>query len=142
MGLTLMIGQISAIFSSLSSDAAAHMSEEVSNAGQVVPRAMFWSYIINGLMGLVFLITFLFAIENVQDAITDPSGYPFLYVFRTVMPNSGVNTLTAGVLLLLVVSNISYNASTARQTFAFARDKGLPFGGWISKVSLSHLFEV
>ena len=46
----------------------------------------------------------------------------------------GVNALTILVLILEVASNISFNASTSRQTFAFARDKGLPFPRWISAV--------
>lgn len=40
MGLALMIGQISAVGFLGASDAAAHMSEEVKDAGLSVPRAM------------------------------------------------------------------------------------------------------
>jgi amino acid transporter len=111
------------------------MSEEVSLAGRYVPISIFWSYVGNGLMAIVFLATYLFAIDNVDNALADPSGYPFIYVFRTALPNSGVNALTILVLLIVIAANISFNASTARQTFAFARDHGLPFSKWISHVS-------
>lgn len=116
------------------------MSEEVKEAGITVPRAMVGSYALNGLMGLVFLVTYLFCIPSVNDALNDPSGYPFLYVFQQAMPAGGVNALTALVLVLLVAGNISVNASTSRQTFAFARDNGLPFAKWISHVGLYFLF--
>jgi amino acid transporter len=134
MGLSLMVGQITAIYSLLGSDATAHMAEEVRDAGRYVPISIFWSYAGNGIMAIVFLITYLFSIESVDDALADPSGYPFIYVFRTAVSTSGVNGLTILVLIIVIAANISFNASTARQTFAFARDKGLPFSKWIGHV--------
>lgn len=113
------------------------MAEEVRDAGRYVPISIFWSYVGNGILAIIFLVTYLFAIDNIDNALDDPSGYPFIYVFRTAMPNSGVNALTILVLILVIAANISYNASTARQTFAFARDKGLPFSNWISHVDAS-----
>lgn len=50
MGLALMIGQITAVQGLASSDSAAHMSEEVKDAGLTVPRAMIWTFWINGIM--------------------------------------------------------------------------------------------
>jgi amino acid transporter len=91
----------------------------------------------NGVMAIIFLITYLFSIESVTDALDDPSGYPFIYVFKTAMSNQGVTALTIIVLIIVIAANISWNASTARQTFAFARDNGLPFSKWISHVNTS-----
>ncbi|EEA19151.1 GABA permease, putative [Talaromyces marneffei ATCC 18224] len=134
MGLSVMIGQISAIYASLSSDATAHMSEEVQDAGRNVPIAIAWGYFSNGLMAIVLLIAYLFAIPSVEDALNDNTGFPFLYVFQNAVSEAGLNGLTAIILLPVIFSNIFFNASTSRQTFAFARDKGLPFSKWISKV--------
>jgi amino acid transporter len=110
------------------------MAEEVRDAGRYVPISLFWSYIGNGVVAIIFLITYLFSIASVEDALNDPSGYPFLYVFQSAVSTSGVNALTSILLILVIAANISFNASTARQTFAFARDNGLPFSKWISKV--------
>lgn len=52
----------------------------------------------------------------------DPSGYPFIWVLRQSVPVSGINGLTILLLIIVIVSNISFNASTSRQTYAFARD--------------------
>ena len=116
------------------SDATAHMSEEVRDAGRYVPISLFWSYIGNGAMAIILLITYLFSIDSIENALDDPSGYPFIYVFKSAVSTSGVNALTILVLILIIAANISFNASTARQTFAFARDNGLPFSKWLSKV--------
>lgn len=110
------------------------MSEEVRNAGRYVPAAIFWSYVVNGTMAIIFLVTYLFAIDSVDNALNDPSGYPFIYVFREAVSTPGVNALTILVLVIVIAGNISFNTSTARQTFAFARDNGLPFSKWISHV--------
>ena len=110
------------------------MAEETKDAGRSVPMAMFWSFILNGILGIILLITYLFCIQSIEDALNDPSTYPFLYVFRNAVSTSGVNALTILLLILVIASNISFNASTARQTFAFARDRGLPFARWISHV--------
>ncbi|KAH7381576.1 putative GABA permease [Pyrenochaeta sp. MPI-SDFR-AT-0127] len=134
MGLSLMVGQVSAIYSILGSDATAHMAEEVRDASRYVPISLFWSYFGNSLMAIVFLVGFLFAMPDVEAAIKHPTGYPFLYVFQSAVRPSGVNALTIIVLLLISAANINFGASTARQTFAFARDRGLPFSDWIAKV--------
>jgi len=85
-------------------------------------------------MAIILLITYLFSIASVDDALNDPSGYPFIYVFGTALNKAGVNGLTIMILILVIAANISWNASTARQTFAFARDNGLPFSKWIGHV--------
>lgn len=110
------------------------MSEEVRNAGRNVPWAILWSSFGNGILGIILIVTYVFAIPSVEAALDDPSGFPFLHVFRAALSVAGVNVLTALILFLVTVSNISFNASTARQTFAFARDNGLPFARWISHV--------
>jgi amino acid transporter len=110
------------------------MAEEVRDAGRYVPISIFWSYFGNGIMAIIFLLTYLFSIASVEEALHDPTGYPFLYVFKSAVNTAGVNALTSLLLILVIAANISFNASTARQTFAFARDKGLPFSNWIGAV--------
>lgn len=126
----------SSLMTRAGSDAAAHMSEEVSDAGLSVPRAMMWTFYVNGSTGLIFLVSLLFAFPSVDDALNDPTGYPFLYVFHVAMPNTnvGTNILTIIALLVLIVGNISFTASSARQAWAFSRDRGLPLSRWISKM--------
>lgn len=110
------------------------MAEEVADAGLNVPNAMVWSYVLNGILAMILLVTYLFALPNVDDALNDPTYFPFIYVFRLALPTSGVNALTIMIFLLVVAANIDYNASTSRQTWSFARDKGFPFHAWIAHV--------
>ncbi|KAF2808667.1 GABA permease-like protein [Mytilinidion resinicola] len=122
MGLSLMVGQISAIYACICSNAAAYMSEEIKYAGMTVPRAIVSAYLLNGALGLVFLIS-------------NPTYYPHIWVFRQAVSSGSVAALNVILTVLIFAGTVSFNLSTSRQTWAFARDHGLPFSAWIGHVS-------
>ncbi|KKY21609.1 putative amino acid permease [Phaeomoniella chlamydospora] len=136
MGLTTLIGQVSAIFIVLGSDSVAHMSEEVEDAGIIVPKAMIWSFLLNIPFTFIILLMICFCIGNITDALSSVTGFPFIYIFQNATQSaSGTTALTVLVLILIIMITISALASTSRQTFAFARDGGLPFPQWVGAVS-------
>ena len=111
------------------------MSEETKNASIIVPRCMLWSYILNGSMGFVMLITYCYCLTDVHAALNSKSGFPYIYVFQTGTGSTGGAVgLTSVILILGIAGATSFFASTSRQTFAFARDKGLPGYKWIGTV--------
>jgi choline transport protein len=116
------------------------MSEEVLDAGVSVPRAMMWSLAINGTMGLIFVFTLAFSIPSVTEALDDPSGYAFMWIFRTALsPDSAAgNILTTAVVFVLMAGNLAYTAVSARQIWSFARDEGLPCSAWLCKTGTNH----
>ncbi|KAF2126150.1 amino acid transporter [Dothidotthia symphoricarpi CBS 119687] len=134
-GLSLMVGQLSAIYACICSDAAAHMSEEIKDAGKTVPKAMIGSYLMNGGLGLIFLISFMFMITDVDAALNDVTGYPHMWVFGQAVSPGGVVALNTIPTILIFAGTLVYNLSTSRQTWAFARDQGLPFSEWIGRVN-------
>lgn len=114
------------------------MSEEIEEASRNVPRSMIWSFLLNIIPTFALLISYLFCMPSVADAVADPTGFPFIYVFRNATGSEGGTLgMTIVILILLIMITISSMASTSRQTFAFARDNGLPFAKWIGHVSLS-----
>ena len=114
------------------------MAEEVEDAGRIVPRSMVWSFILNIPFTFGMVISYLFCIPDIGDALGDPTGYPFIYVFRQATGSQGGTTgMTVVILFLLMMITISSMASTSRQTFAFARDNGLPFSSWLGAVSIN-----
>lgn len=116
------------------SDSAAHMAEEIKDAGRTVPRAMIGAYLMNGSLGIVFLISYMFMITDVEAALNDATGYPHIWVFSQTVSQGGVVALNAIPTVLIFAGTLTYNLSTSRQTWAFARDHGLPFSGWIGTV--------
>lgn len=110
------------------------MAEEIKDAGKTVPRAMIGAYLMNGLLGIVFLISYMFMITDVEAALDDVTGYPHMWVFSQAVSPGGVVALNAIPTVLIFAGTLSYNLSTSRQTWAFARDRGLPFSDWIGRV--------
>lgn len=135
MGLTLMVGQLSAIYACICSDSAAHMSEEIKDAGKTVPKAMIGAYLMNGSLGVVFLVSYMFMITDINAALNDATGYPHMWVFSQAVSKGGVVALNAIPIVLIFAGTLTYNLSTSRQTWAFARDNGLPFSNWIGSVN-------
>lgn len=120
----------------LCSDATAHMVEEVRNSSSVIPKAMIWSYIINGLMVYLMLTTYCFCLTNLGEAFESDTGCPFIAVFtNTAGSAAGGAGITCVLIFLISFSVTNYMASCSRQVFAFARNGGLPFHTWIATVT-------
>ncbi|KAK5125447.1 hypothetical protein LTR85_000556 [Meristemomyces frigidus] len=155
LGLSMMAGQILLVWAltgrsistpryayvddadvrDLGADATAHMAEETRQASAVIPKAMLYSYIINGLLVFIMLITYCFCVTDLDAAFTSDTGYPFIEVFASATGSpEGAAGLTCVLIVLIVFSVTNYMASCSRQVFSFARDRGIPFSGWLAKV--------
>ena len=112
------------------------IAEEIENASVIVPKSMIWAFLLNIPFAFGLLLTYLFCMPDVQSALDSPTGFPFIHVFRQAVDNTaGATILVVIVLVLIVMITISSLASASRQTFAFARDNGLPFSNWLGEVS-------
>ncbi|KAI9803960.1 MAG: hypothetical protein M1833_000241 [Piccolia ochrophora] len=136
VGAACVVGQISPVYAFVGPDSAAHMAEEVKDASKIIPRCMVWTAIINGIMGFVMLVTFCFCMTDVEAALGTATGYPFLEVFYQVTGSKGGATAMACIIVVLIVcASISILATASRQTFAFARDEGLPYSKFFAHVN-------
>jgi hypothetical protein len=59
IGAACFVGSITATGSFAGSDAAVHLSEETKDASKSVPRMIMFTIVLNGAMGLVFIITYV-----------------------------------------------------------------------------------
>ena len=104
---------------------------------------MIWSFVLNIPMAFGILITYLFCLDNISEAISSPSGYPFIYVFHKATGTpAGATGLTVVILVLLLIITSSAYTGTSRQLYAFARDNGMPGSKWLAKVSHIPLLSV
>jgi choline transport protein len=150
-GLACLIGLITSVSAFLGGDAPAHLAEEVKSASKILPRAMITATIINGSMGLIILMyilpvffdpltdkhcrTFLYTMGDIVTAITSSTGYPIIQVFYGATGSAaGATALSSLLVILNIAAVMSNTAGASRQMFAFARDRGLPFSRWISRV--------
>jgi choline transport protein len=84
--------------------------------------------LVNGSLGFIMLITFLYTMGSVESVLKAPSGFAFVSAFHNATGSNATTTGLASIILVLeVCSAISILATASRQTFAFARDNALPF---------------
>lgn len=111
------------------------MSEEIENAAVTVRRAIIWSTVLNGAVGLSMYIAILFCMGDVDAALNSNYVYPFIEV---LIQATHSNTGSAGMLAIMIMSSlgllIGVLAAASRMLWSFSRDRGVP--GWrhISKV--------
>ncbi|KAK3632993.1 hypothetical protein LTR56_016041 [Elasticomyces elasticus] len=135
MGLSVLVGQVAGISTQCGGiDTAAHMSEEIKDAAYSVPRVMIAVYVINACIIFPGVLTVVYHIDDMNAALNDPTTYPAIYVLRGAMSVGWITVILVLIALLNVASNIVYLAAVTRDLFAFARDRGLPFSPWISKI--------
>ena len=73
---------------------------------------------------------------DLDEDLASPTGYPVIQVFATATgSNGGAVGLTAILIILNVCANLTTMAGSSRQMFSFARDKGVPFHRWVSRVT-------
>ncbi|CAA9964976.1 amino acid transporter [Pyrenophora teres f. maculata] len=135
VGLSVLVGQLSPIFSLLGADAATHMSEELKDASYTLPRAMIWTAVVNSSLGFLMLVTFCFCLGDVDSAILSPTGQPHIQIMYNATQSIPAATALASITTIMAVFGCVNNVATcSRQLFAFARDHGVPFSAFLSRV--------
>lgn len=112
------------------------LAEEVEDAGLVVPRCMWWSYLINTALGIVTLITMLFCIGDLDDAIN--SDTPYLDLFLNTGSVGVAILLPLVIFLLLFSGNVTSLATGSRYDHRLAAGLDLMLTWTSGKFGPSH----
>ena len=117
------------------------MSEEVKNAALVVPRSIVLSVLINRALDFGFLIAMVFCLGDIYKITsTPPTQYPYMAIFaQAAGSKSGGSGMVAVVLLMYICGAPTVLASASRLTWSFARDHGLPYSNYLSRVSRPYI---
>ncbi|OQO10202.1 hypothetical protein B0A48_04559 [Cryoendolithus antarcticus] len=135
-GLAALIGMCNPIGILVGYDCSVHMSEEVQDAGYVLPRALMWTVVPNGIMALLMGLTFIFCLGDIETVLASPTYEPFIQVFyNATQSNAATTIMTLIIALMLTSACISEVATASRQLWSFARDRGVPFSSWLAHVT-------
>lgn len=92
------------------------MSEEVRKAKSAVPRAMFWSIFMNGVLGYVMVMVILVSMGSVDDALASYS--PIVAILQTVTGSTAATSaMVAGLFIISLPINLANVASVSRLTW-------------------------
>ncbi|KAM3089472.1 hypothetical protein ACMFMG_001064 [Clarireedia jacksonii] len=117
-------------------ESSATIAEEASNAAKAVPFAMVSSLVTATVTGWAVIITIAFCMgPNVIDIVNSPLGQPLAQiVFNSLGKNGSVALLV--FLWIASIANCSIlMVAASRETFAFARDHGLPGSSYLRVLS-------
>ncbi|KAF7535331.1 hypothetical protein G7054_g5472 [Neopestalotiopsis clavispora] len=135
-GAACIIGSITSTASFFGVDGVAHMAEEIRDASWTIPRIMLLTIFLNGAMGLVAIITFVYCVTDIVDMVLENSS-PFISIqvyYLGLGSTTGATALVCIGITMTYLSAISVQAAASRQAWSFARDGGLPFSSWFHKV--------
>ncbi|OAP57782.1 hypothetical protein AYL99_08520 [Fonsecaea erecta] len=112
-------------------DGVVHMSEEVRRAKHAVPRAMVLTIVINGVMAFSIILTLLYCLGNLDDALD--ASYPIIPICRNATGSmAAANAMISGLIIITYFVVAASVASVSRITWAWARDGALP--RWIAVI--------
>lgn len=94
-----------------------------------------WSVAPNAILGLLVIVTLAFTSGDVQKLMQTPTGEPFIQIFYDVTQSKAAATVMASIVVILLCSCcFSEVATSSRQLWSFARDRGFPASSWLSHV--------
>lgn len=119
VGLSTLVGQSSAMFVVLGSDAVTYIAEEIDNPELLVPQTMLRSFLINVPITLIMLVTYVFNVGDVEEILRGTVP-PFVSVLSNAFKNVAATTgFSVVILCLLIMVATSTMVSTSRQLYAF-----------------------
>lgn len=99
-----------------------------------------YSVYLNGAMGFLMAVTLCFCLGDLAAIVDTRTGYPSIQVFYNATKSyAATNVLVTIFTINLTACCISEVATTSRQLWSFARDKGVPFSGWFAHVRVQTL---
>ncbi|KIK52429.1 hypothetical protein GYMLUDRAFT_251252 [Collybiopsis luxurians FD-317 M1] len=133
-GVSWGLGLLSATFSVTGFDAVIHMSDEVKQVHNRVPRSIVVACALNSAMLVIFVLVLLFFCGPLDNIAATP--LPLIYIlYGATGSKAGTNVLVAFIMLVNFFALFNIFASVSRLIWCFSKDKGLPFSNCFSYVS-------
>jgi amino acid transporter len=114
-------------------DASAHLSEETHSAADSAAKGIWRSIFYSVIGGYVLLLSFLFAVQNVDDVTKGGGGVALIF-------SQALSPKLAGTVLLIstagqIFCTVACMTSATRMLYAFSRDGAVPGAALWSKLS-------
>jgi len=113
-------------------EAAADLAEETHRPRQTVPRAIIVSELTSGIGGLLMLLAFILAIDNLTKV--QQSDAPLLTILQSRLGDRWAIPAMLVVFVSIFACGVASMAATTRLLFSLARDNMLPGSGLLRRV--------
>ncbi|GJN89992.1 hypothetical protein Rhopal_002981-T1 [Rhodotorula paludigena] len=116
-------------------DALSHLVEEVPRPHINIPRAMILAVLIGASSSWVFLMVLLFVMKDPDAVVSSSAGALLETMYQATGNVAGAICLQVFPLVSMEFAAQGILCAASRMTHAFARDHGLPFSRFLSKLN-------
>jgi amino acid transporter len=114
-------------------ECAGDLAEETKGAVRNVPRAIIGSIVISSVLGFFVILGFTLAIPNLPAVVH--SGTPLLVIMQYYLGSVVTHIAMIVVFISIFACTLMNTATPARQLFALARDRMVPGGAFLTRVT-------
>jgi choline transport protein len=134
-GVTWFMGLVQAAYGLTAFDSAIHMVEEIPDPRTNIPKVIWLSVLFGALTGFLFMVVCLATIQSLDDILDPVTGLPFMDLLSSTLGVTGGCVLLSFFIFNGIGQGVSIVTSASRLTWGFARDGGLPWSRYFSRVN-------
>lgn len=125
-GYVILIALLQAQYTLTGYDASAHMTEETRNAQIAGPVGMILAILVSAVTGFIFIIGFLFCIQDLSGTINTSTGFPVTQIMVDCVGNNGAIGLMIVAMGACWFCGFASVTANSRMIYAFSRDGAIP----------------
>ncbi|MCJ1486673.1 hypothetical protein MMC06_006851 [Schaereria dolodes] len=134
-GIAFIVGLINTNWAFACLDCATHMAEEVHRPEKMIPIAIMGTVAIGFVTSWFFSVSMFFSLNNLDDLFDTPTLVPVLELFyQALISKAGAIVLESMIIATGVGCLIASHTWQSRLCWSFARDRGVPFSRFLSRV--------
>lgn len=133
-GMAWLLGLLQGAFALTGFDGTIHMIEEIPNPTVEGPKIMLYAIGIGMFTGWVFVSCLLFSLNNIKDVNEAAAGPLLTILYQATGSKAGAVCLLMFPLICMLFTSTTLMTTSSRMSYAFARDRGLPFSHQFAKV--------
>lgn len=126
-GIAILMSFMAVIWTMSGFDSPFHLAEECSNAQIATPRAIVLTACVGGLLGFVFQIAMAYTIVDIDKAVNDDLGQPYISFLNQILDRKSVLALASFAIILAFSMTFSCMIAASRVLFSYSRDNCFPY---------------
>ena len=136
--ITFLGAALSGLFLFYGFEACGDVAEEVDDPTRRIPKAMMLTIIVGGVSGLMSYIGYVLAAPDLQAIVNGEDPDPIPAILESSLGTAGSKIFLCVAITAFISCVLSLQAAGSRLIYASARDRMLPFSGWLSRMSERH----
>lgn len=132
-GFVFLLGLLSVQWVMTDYDAAAHLAEEVQNAGEAIPLAIMTGSITTAILGFFVNVALCYGIKDIS-ALPGPTGLVVPQILWDNLGQKGGLVVFSFIIFVQTVVALTCQLSSIRSIYAISRDNGFPDKKILAKV--------